>query len=554
MKKHIFLVVIFVISLTSCGEDFVTIPIPDRPTIANYYKSEADVRAATASMYGMPWFDYNDKFCWVAGEGLAGNMYHTWDQEGQFFYYSYNAGNAHINTGWRGLYRVISYANAIINDMPVFAAGKIDQAVITKALAEARCIRGTAYYFLTEYFGEVPIVENSSELVAQNNIVLAKNTKASLFEFIKRDLEFAGENLPSSDQPGRVTKWSAKGMLAKLYLTMGQYNVVTDGNKAIEYFNQAKNVASEVIDQSGLSLVPKYEDLFKIEHNNNQESLIAMQWMEGNYATGNSRQANWARSSLITGNTEAWGGFKGPTVDFIRAFEPGDMRRKSIFMRTGDFYPEINKKNGGYLFKIVNRDPADPNTVLENAPPTLTAIKKYVVGSADDNAGKVTTGQAAAINQYILRLSDIYLVYVEAAIGSGQNTSDSKALGYYNTIRDRAGLSRKTTVSFAELLRERRVEFGFEGLYWLDLKRFFYRNPSEMTAMMSSQLRDVSYYRDNAPNAADENSEAGYVFNPVGDGTVKFRPENINLPIPASEVTFNPKLGPGVPAEEYEFK
>lgn len=553
MKNNIIYLAILLISITSCGEDFVSIPIQDRPTIANYYKSDADVRAATASLYGMPWFDFNDKFNWVAGEGLSGNMYHTWDQEGQFFYYSYNAGNAHINSGWRGLYRVISYSNAIINDMPVFAKGKVSDATITKALAEARCMRGTAYYLLTEYFGEVPIVENSSELVANNNIVLAKNTKASLYEFIRRDLVYASENLPASDQPGRLTKWSAKGMLAKLYLTMGQFNSVKDAAKATENFNQAKTVAAEVIDQSGLKLMDNYEDLFKIEHNNNSESLIAMQWMEGNYATGNSRQANWARSSIITGNTEAWGGFKGPTVDYIRAFEPGDKRRKSIFMSTGDFYPEINKKNGGYLFKIVNRDPKDPNTVLENAPPTLTAIKKYVVGSADDNAGKVSTGQAAAINQYILRLADVYLVYAEAALGAGQNTSDGKALGYFNAIRKRAGLPNKSSITFTDILKERRIELGFEGLYWLDLKRFFYRSPEAMTTMMSSQMRDVSYYRNNQPNAADENSEAGYVINPVGDGTIKFRPQNINLPIPASEVTFNPKLAPEAPAEEYKF-
>jgi hypothetical protein len=66
-------------------------------------------------------------------------------------------------------------------------------------------------------------------------------------------------------------------------------------------------------------------------------------------------------------------------------------------------------------------------------------------------------------------------------------------------------------------------------------------------------VRDASYYRDNGANAADENSEEGYILNMVGNGTVQFRPENINLPIPASEVTFNPKLAPEMPAEDYKF-
>ena len=145
--KYILILPIFIVC--SCSDDFVTIPIQDSPTIGNYYKSEADVKAATASLYGFPWFEFNDKLFWAAGEELAGNLYHTWDQEGQFFFFSYNEGNAHINSGWRSLYRVVSYANSIINDMPVFAEGKVSNDVITKAVAEARFIRATAYYMLS---------------------------------------------------------------------------------------------------------------------------------------------------------------------------------------------------------------------------------------------------------------------------------------------------------------------------------------------------------------------------------------------------------------------
>jgi hypothetical protein len=83
--KYIYILLMMVM-VSSCGEDFVTIPVQDRPTIANYYKSAVDVRAATASLYGVPWFEFNDKFFWTAGEELSGNLYHTWDQEGRFFF------------------------------------------------------------------------------------------------------------------------------------------------------------------------------------------------------------------------------------------------------------------------------------------------------------------------------------------------------------------------------------------------------------------------------------------------------------------------------------
>ncbi len=60
--------------------------------------------------------------------------------------------------------------------MPAAAAGNVPDVVIAEAVGEARFIRGVAYYMLSEYWGEVPIVENSTELVAANQLQLPKNT------------------------------------------------------------------------------------------------------------------------------------------------------------------------------------------------------------------------------------------------------------------------------------------------------------------------------------------------------------------------------------------
>ena len=538
-----------VLLLSSCTKEFLDIKPVDRLTADNFYRSESEIKAATASLYGFPWFDFNDKFFWCAGDAMAGDLYHTWDQEGQYFYFSFTEGNAHLSAAWKGLFRVVSYANSIINDMPRAAAGNVPDEVINRALGEARFIRGTAYYFLSEYWGEVPIVENSTELVTSNNLFLPKNTRSSVYEFIRRDLTYAAENLPASDEPGRATQWSAKGMLAKLYLTMAQD---LKDPKSGEYFNQAKQLAGDVITNSGLSLMPKYADLFRIENNNNPESLFAFQFMEGSYALGNSRQANWARSSLITGNSEAWGGGKCVTYDFVKNVEPGDLRQPAIYMAPDDFYPEINKKNGGYRYNIVTRDPTDPNIVVEGATPLLNSLKKYVVGSADDTGGKVSTGQAAAINQYVLRLADVYLIYAEATLGSGSSTADGAALNYFNAIRSRAGLSPKTSLTFADIMKERRVEFGLESLAWFDVKRFYYRDSAGALAYLNAQQRQETYQRIQGNNAPDENTMEGYTLTPA-TSTIVVSDADMFLPIPAAEVVANSMLAPSEPAVEYEF-
>lgn len=239
------------------------------------------------------------------------------------------------------------------------------------------------------------------------------------------------------------------------------------------------------------------------------------------------------------------------TMDFLEAVDPADKRKSAIYMDVNDVYPEINKANGGYKYFIVNRDATGKE--LESASPTLTALKKYVVGSAEDNAGKVSTNQATAINQYLLRLADVYLIYVEAAIGAGSSTSDARALQYFNAIRSRAGLLDASVISSADLLKERRMEFALESLYWFDIKRAFYRDPVAVTQMLSNQKRDYVFYRDQSSGAADEKTKEGYIMNINGTGKITFRPENINLPIPESEVVNNDLLAPGAPAVEYKF-
>ena len=545
--KYLFLLLLF--SMASCSKEFLEIEPVDRLTADNFFKTEGEIKAATAALYGFPWFDYNDKFAWCAGDCMSGDLYHNWDQEGQFFYFSFNSGNAHLSSGWKGLFRVVSYANSVINDMPRSASGNVSQEVVDKALGEARFIRGMAYYILSEYWGEVPIVENSTEIVTSNDFFLPKNTRSSVYEFIRRDLEFAAANLPAADTPGRVTKWSALGLLAKLHLTMASDLSNSESNKNFEL---AKQFAAEVINNSGLSLLPNYADIFMYDNNNNEESLFALQWMEGSYAIGNSRQANWARSSLITGNTEAWGGYKSMTYDFVQQVNGGDRRQPAIYMSNGDHYPEIRKNDGGYTYYIVHRDPGDPNTVLENASATLNNLKKWVIGSNEDTDGGVSTGQATRINQILLRLADVYLVYAEAALGGQASTSDATALQYFNAIRGRAGLPAKSSITFMDILKERRIEFALEGLNWFDIKRYYYRDPGGAVGYLNSMEREITYYRDNGPNAADENSIEGYIINPPSS-PITINESQMWLPIPSAEVVANPLLAPDVPAEDYIF-
>lgn len=497
------------LTLSSC-EDFLTVTPQDSIVAENYYKDEKALSANTASLYGRIWWSFQSQFMWLGGDMLAGDTYYTYDAEGQFYYNQVTAGNSFNNSGWLGLYRVVSFANSIINDMPSAAtAAGLSRKAIDKGVAEARFVRAAAYYFLTEYWGEVPIIENSTALITSGNtadIYVNRHTQSSLYRFMCNDLEYAAATLDETpSEPGRVTRWSAQGLLAKVYLTRAAFE------NSDEYYTKAKELAGEVIEESGLALQPDYSTLFTIEGNNNPESLFAIQCRTGNYGDGSSRNVNFSRSSRIADQT--WGAGKGPTLSLQNIYGPKDKRRKYVYMTNGDNYPELARDEGGYTYQYTYRQPVD--TKIEDANETLAHLKKYVIGKSTDCNGNVGLNQDAGNHIYILRLADVYMVYVEACIGQGTSTSDSEAMNYLHAVRSRAGYSdddKLTSISYEDLIVERRREFAIEAINWFDIKRYYYRDQTSALKYLNDMNRDQIYRLDYSSGYDSMTDEEKYAF------------------------------------------
>lgn len=568
------LVIALTFSFSACQEEFLEFIPEDQATVNAWYRNADEIRQSTASLYGRAWWRVNDQFSWLVGDVLAGDLYHNWNVEGQFFYLSFNENNQYIAEGWQGFYDVISFANLIIDDMPAIASGYgVSQTDINKALGEARFMRGVAYFMLAEYWGVAPILEKPAEKVINNELLLPKNSTGSLYEFARRDLVFAAENLPPTEEPGRVTSWAAKGMLAKLHVTLAQRSVGGDNLGSLEDFTTAANYAADVINNSGLTLYPNYEDMFKVENEHNPEILFATQLINSGWGFGSSRIARFSRSTRLTGGGDAWGDGKAPTLSFISNLQANaesavDTRRRAIYMQLGDVYNYLNTQNGGYTYNIVYRD--EEGVQLEGPTATLTSLKKHVIGGPADH-GFVVTNQDSPFDLYYLRLADVYLLYAEALLGGGTSLSSGPGYDAYLAVRARAGLNPPTdgNMTYQDLFNERRVEFGIEGQAWLDVKRRYYRNPTDALAYLNSQGRTTRYFRIDSDDAL-ENDPAGYELVPPGgerterdnDGNIQrnddpvviFTAGKMQLPIPGPEVVANPLLAPEEPAIDYVFE
>jgi starch-binding outer membrane protein, SusD/RagB family len=543
MKKNIkyICMVAMLLSVSSCSS-FLDVTPEDSRTADNYYNSETDVRNNTASLYGRVWWSWQEHAMWEFGDIMSGELYYTYDQEGQFYYMSFNSGNSYLDSGWKGLYRVISFANSVISDVPSKSSSSVSQSVITQAVAEARFIRGVAYYYLTEYWGEVPIVTNSSDNISNGDLDLNKNNRKSLYKFIISDFTYAMNNLPSEDsQAGRATKWAAEGMLAKVYLTRASAamgDAATYGDASSD-FTKAKDLCSDVITNSGHTLDSDYANNFTVDGNNNSESLFAIQCKSGAYELGNSRNCNFARSSTIA--DQCWGAGKGPTISLEKAFSSSDNRRKWTYMKQGDYYSMLDKSDGGYTYN--NLKTANSETPSD----MLAHIKKYVIGKASDCNNNVGTNQDAGNNVHILRLSDVYLMYAEAVLGTSSSTTDATALKYFNAVHhDRAGLTAATSLSFTDILAERRLEFAFEGMRWLDIKRYYYRDKTDALTLLNGTGRNLYYKLKTGYNSAledDANDNSHYDLVSNTNIQVVISDSQMFLPIPSEALTSDALLG-----------
>lgn len=529
--------------LAGCKRDFLDRKPEDSIVDANFYQTNEQVLAGSAPLYNKVWFTYLDKPSYGIGDGRGGTLF-TGSQQIENIRLETKATTSDVYEAWQSFFNTVGQSNLLINNLTKYAGASVAENIRLHAIAEARFMRGLAYAYLVQNWGAVPVITNNNTLLQDTTI--ARNTPESVWEFVLRDIRFASENLPPvSVQRGRLNKWAAEGMLAKMYLTRS--GVGSNGTRRQSDLDSARYFAQRAIDNSGAALMQNYEDLFMTKNNNNSESMFALQWKyDGGYGVGNSVQAFLGFGSSITGFSDGWGGDVGASKYIMDKYEPADKRRKATFMYPGDHYSYIHQavpdpQNPGKQ-KIVELD------VPVNSKDAATGeqynsrvwVKKYVVGRPEDNEGKVLQ-QSTEINTYMLRLADVYLVYAEAVLANSASTSNPLALQYFNAVRARAGISPKSSITYDDIHDARLLEFAMESQAWYDLVRLYYWNPAKALSIISSQ--DRGGYRVVPDKVVGATS---WVIKEDPNYTLPRRlsvtPANFFLPLPAIELTRAPNL------------
>jgi hypothetical protein len=524
--KNIYLTVLgSMLLMLGCKDSFLDRPPLDALTSGNFYKTDEEILAGTGPLYNIVWFDFNDKANMAFGEARAGNL--NSNDRTAYIKHAISATDAGtLLPGYKSFYKIIAQSNNAYKAIKTAQGSTASAAVKAQGLGECRFMRATAYYYLVSNWGAVPIVYDN---VGQINDEPVRNKIEDVWKLIIQDFRFAASNLPASSVQGRLTKYSAEGMLARMYLMRAGLN--QNGSRNQSDLDSAKYYAENVITKSGLSLAPTYEELFQSSKhnssNNNPESLFSLQWMpiSNPWGVNNSFQAYFAYESNLTTTGDGWGAAQGLSADLVKYFveNPADsVRRKAIAMFDGDVYPELKKASGGLKY---------------DRPGEISAIKKYIIGSPADNGG-LGGFMAANINTYMLRLAEVYLIYADAVLGNNATTSDAKALEYVNLVRKRAGLAPKTVLTFEEIFNERRIETIFEGNSWNEVVRWYYFNPEKAIAYTAAQQK-ANYTLSYVPGSANPKK---YTLTYSGSEFYPLSANTLYLPYPEAEIVNAPSL------------
>ncbi|AEW00433.1 hypothetical protein A4D02_24200 [Niastella koreensis] len=292
-------------------------------------------------------------------------------------------------------------------------------------LGEAYFLRGLLYFYLTNAYGDVPLVLSSDYL---KNNSLARSPQADVYKQILADLlqaqtlltpEYRDGNGVATKDRGRPNQFAASALLARVYLYLQDWkNVATQAGITI-----GNTATYQLVNPAQVFLLNSTENIWGIVPTSNTVSTYKVK--------------DVSAYILPAGKTPLVAGVPATMSDsLVNSFEPNDLRYtnwvgKDTVLATNTVYYFPYK----YKFNISNP----------------TAPQETVV---------------------ILRLAEQYLIRAEAR---AQQSDLSGALADLNAVRIRAGLPGSTAVTQTEILnaiqKERRVELFTEGHRLFDLRR-----------------------------------------------------------------------------------
>ncbi|MBN1414654.1 MAG: RagB/SusD family nutrient uptake outer membrane protein [Bacteroidales bacterium] len=557
IKTYIYLAILSLTGIACQPE--MDLSNPNELTTESYYRSGEEVTYAVNGAYNMlqrngGWGRY--MFFIINGHGDDWDFtYKAANGEKEtppICNFTYDAANRMVYECWDDMYAMVYASNLAMEKIPLSdASGELKD----RLMGEAYFLRGLAYYYLGQLYGEeIPVMNTTPK--TRDDFFTPSAAPGVLYKQMTDDFIMAAELLPvrsviyaNAADIGRATKGSALGYLARAYMnrTIFQQGTLSD-------WAGAEAALKQIIESGEYELAYTFRDNHTESNENNKESLFEVQFFNGpgsyNDAVGEDFIESWGSSDQSTWREQEIGQKDGgdntnwwnmmPTLRTQNEFEPDDPRHfQSLWCPDGARYRLQNDRWVKFT-SFFPKGSKDPNWGLQ------FGCRKYC---ADESTADWESG----INDRLLRYSDVLLMYAECLI---ELNRESEAIPYINQVRARANnqmlvygkadtglfytirpgtipavedlIAKDTVINGLQintlrraLKHERWVELFGEGVRFTDLLRWSYN-----------------------PNDPDQATVLDCIKNKYGPGIGFIAGRHEYFPIPSEELSTNPNVKP----------
>ena len=562
MKKYISILLVIVAILSVCAcYDLDRYP-EDKINTNTFWKTQQHAEQGINAIYAMfqNYYIFGSYFS-LDCLGEVGTGYGEHGNE-NISRGTYNSLDNRILNRWTYLYEGVARANLAIQNIPKIHATDSEIATL---MGEAKFLRSLFYFYLTDFFGGVPIYDEKT--IVSEDFANMLNPRSSIDEvrkFILKDLDDAIATLPtdrSSDAKGRVTQNGAYALKGKVLLYAKRYA-------------EAATVFEEVINSKKHTLYSSYENLFKPGGDESSEMIFAVQNLGGlgqdigipstfymgtrasfggcwnnvmastslvdSYEWKDGRAFNWEevipdftvdkkikdktfRAPLSSDKKKVT---KYPSTKqiLLDMYEQRDPRMKmSIILPYTTYKGWVSNANKICEFVVAKGAHESNGMIRHNGSMTDSYLFRKFVAEGDMN-GAINNREDTPINFPIIRYADVLLMLAECY---NEINRQDEAVTLINQVRKRVKMpginsgpewlkaDNKEEI-FKRIRHERMVEFAAEGLNFSDMKRWGVLE--ELNNKQETGFTGVVYYTRKV-------SERDYLW-----------------PIPATEIDKNPNL------------
>ncbi len=391
--------------------------------------------------------------------------------------YTYTSQNPSLEGNWFSLFAGVNRANYLLEQID--GVDFEDEDRKEEIRCEAHFLRGFYYFYLSAFYGGVPLFTTSEQSVSE-----PRSSLENVYGQVISDLTYAYQNFPSdsiaSTKSGRANKWSAAGYLAKVYTYLASCknnNVGADLNFELNSFNwvdasamynKAKLITEDIIENSDLELTEHYDYLFRetTKSYQKEESLFSLAGSE-NVSNGNFNLMLYFQIPI--GSSSAGGGYGWyrPMGELFYKYHSSDPRRMHNLTEVLDTENAIESIDGVNYFV--------PDT-LDDPTSAYYCVGKFRYRDPDEKSISSAWSDGDIV---LLRYADILLLNAEARYFSGDESGARERL---SEVRSRIATDENELEMFnnvyynsdflTELLDSRSRELCFEGWRRIDLIRF----------------------------------------------------------------------------------